>query len=473
MPKTPAERPHLLRDTGQKACPIRLVRDDDMEDGSGTVYSGLTGAQKAWIEANDYKAKPGRTLLVPDKDGNPALVLFGAPEEDPFAAFEPAALCGTLPKGLYRFEGDDPQNLALTTLGWALEGYRFDEFKENPANEAQLLVGENVDLEEIRTIDAGATLARDLVNMPANVLGPAELADAALDLARRFDAAGDVIVGDDLISRNFPLVHAVGAASDREPRLVDFTWGDATHPKITLVGKGVCFDTGGLNIKSGSSMELMKKDMGGAANVLGLASMIMASDLPVRLRVVIPAVENAISGSAFRPGDVYRSRKGLTVEISNTDAEGRLVLADALALADEESPDLIIDMATLTGAARVATGPDLAPMYTDDCRFAEEVHEAGLACCDPVWRMPLWPPYAKMLSSKVADINHISGGAFAGSITAALFLGRFVENTATWAHFDIFAWTPTAQPARPQGGAAHAIRALFQVIKNRYPKSPA
>lgn len=468
MPATEARSVSVVRDEGQSACSIRLVREEDAADAGGAAFAGLTSAQLAWVSANDFKGKPGATLLVPDAEGALDLVLCGAPSEDPYAAFEPAALCSKLPDGHYRFEGDGPQDPGLTALGWALEAYRFDEFSEKPASGARLLVGDDVDLAQLNAIGAGASLARDLVNRPANVLGPEQLADAAMALAARFGGEGAVIAGPDLLARNFPLVHAVGAASDREPRLIDFTWGNPDHPKVTLVGKGVCFDSGGLNIKPGNSMELMKKDMGGAANVLGLASMIMQTDLPVRLRVVIPAVENAISGSAFRPGDVFKSRKGITVEIGNTDAEGRLVLADALALADEESPDLMIDMATLTGAARVATGPDLPPMYTDDDAFAAEVYDAGLSRCDPVWRLPLWAPYSKMLSSKVADINHISGGGFAGSITAALFLKRFVENASTWAHFDIYAWTPTAKPARPQGGAAHAIRALYEVIRGRY-----
>jgi leucyl aminopeptidase len=266
------------------------------------------------------------------------------------------------------------------------------------------------------------------------------------------------------------MIHAVGRASTRAPRLIDMVWGRTGDPKVTLVGKGVCFDTGGLNIKPGNSMALMKKDMGGAANVLGLASMIMAARLKVRLRVLIPAVENSISGNAFRPGDVLASRKGLTVEIGNTDAEGRLVLGDALALADEESPDLLVDMATLTGAARVALGPDLPPFYTDDEPLAAAIAANAEAVADPVWRMPLWSPYDTMLESRIADVNHVSDGAFAGSITAALFLRRFVDKARAWAHFDIFAWTPKARPGRPFGGEAQAIRTLHALIAERYPR---
>jgi leucyl aminopeptidase len=325
-----------------------------------------------------------------------------------------------------------------------------------------------VDAAAIDRTARAVTLVRDLVNTPANDLGTAELAAAVVAVADRHGASVSEIVGDDLLAAGFPLVHMVGAASTRPPRLVDFSWGDERDPGVTLVGKGVVFDTGGLNIKPDSAMLLMKKDMGGAANVLGLAQMIMEAGLKVRLRVIVPIVENAISGNAFRPGDVFRSRKGLTVEIGNTDAEGRLILADALALADEEGPDLLVDMATLTGAARVALGPDLPPVYTRDDGFAAELAAAAARVADPLWRMPLWAPYDQLLSSKVADVNHISSGPFAGSITAALFLGRFVERARTWLHADVFAWTPSARPGKPEGGEAQVIRALEALLTDRY-----
>jgi leucyl aminopeptidase len=316
-------------------------------------------------------------------------------------------------------------------------------------------------------------IARDLINTPANDLGPEELAAAAITLFGTYGGSSRVIEGEALLAENFPMVHAVGRASSRAPRLVDAHWGDASDPKVTLVGKGVVFDTGGLDIKPSSAMTLMKKDMGGAANVLALAAMIMDAELPVRLRVIIPAVENAISGSAFRPGDVLASRKGISVEIGNTDAEGRLILADALALADEEAPDLLIDMATLTGAARVALGPDLPPFYTDDEGFAADLATHAEAVNDPLWRLPLWRPYESYLDSKIADINHIntSGAGFAGSVTAALFLARFVEKAATWAHFDIYGWNPADRPGRPAGGEAQAARALFALLQARYPRA--
>ena len=313
-----------------------------------------------------------------------------------------------------------------------------------------------------------ATLARDLVNTPANDMGPQELADAARQVAERYGAKFSSIVGDDLLTQNFPLIHAVGKASPRAPRLVDFTWGDPSHPKVTLVGKGVCFDTGGVDLKPSSGMLLMKKDMGGAANVLALAQMIMDANLKVRLRVLIPAVENAVAGNAFRPLDIYPSRKGPTIEIGNTDAEGRLVLADALALADEEKPDLLIDMGTLTGAARVALGPELPPFYTNDEQLAADVARCAAAENDPLWRMPLWAPYDSWLDSKTANLSNVASGAFAGSITCALFLQRFVEHATSWLHLDIYAWTPSGKPGRPEGGECQAARALYKLLCERY-----
>jgi leucyl aminopeptidase len=332
------------------------------------------------------------------------------------------------------------------------------------------MVEPEFDLDAVLGIVSGVQIARDLVNTPANDLGPEELSSAAISLFGAYGGTGRVVEGDALLAEGFPMVHAVGRASSRAPRLIDATWGDETAPKVTLVGKGVIFDTGGLDIKPASAMTLMKKDMGGAANVLALAAMIMDAELPVRLRVIIPAVENAISGNAFRPGDVLSSRKGLTVEIGNTDAEGRLVLADALALADEEAPEILLDMATLTGAARVALGPDLPPFYTDDEDFAADLAAQAEKVSDPLWRLPLWRPYETYLESRVADINHIntSGAGFAGSVTAALFLSRFVEKARTWAHFDIYAWNPSDRPGKPAGGEAQAARALFALLKARY-----
>jgi leucyl aminopeptidase len=309
-------------------------------------------------------------------------------------------------------------------------------------------------------------LGRDLIATPANDLGPDELAGAARALADRHGAASRTIAGEAL-ERDFPMIHAVGRAAARAPRLVDMSWGDPSHRKVTLVGKGVVFDSGGLSIKPEAAMLLMKKDMGGAASVLALADMIMGAGLKLRLRVLLPIAENAISGSAFRPGDVLRSRKGLAVEIGNTDAEGRLILADALALADEDAPDLVVDMATLTGAARVALGPDLPALFTQDEETAQALHGHGLAEADPSWRLPLWGPYEKMLDSKIADINHISGGPFAGSVTAALFLSRFVEKARAHVHLDMFCWNPTTRPGRPEGAEVMGARAVFAYLKEK------
>jgi leucyl aminopeptidase len=332
----------------------------------------------------------------------------------------------------------------------------------------RLVPPDGVDIADLTRMANAAALARDLINTPANDMGPEELAQAAQQLAEGFGAKFNCIVGDELTRQNFPLINAVGMASPRAPRLIDFTWGDPSHPKVTLVGKGVCFDTGGLDLKPSGSMLIMKKDMGGAANVLALAQMVMDAQLKVRLRVLIPAVENAVAGNAFRPLDIFTSRKGLTVEIGNTDAEGRLVLADALAFADEEKPDLLIDLGTLTGAARVALGPDLPPFYTDDETLAGALSACAKQENDPLWRLPLWPPYDSWLDSKVANINNAPSSGFAGSITCALFLQRFVEAANSWLHVDIYGWTPTAKPGRPEGGECQAARAIYRLLSNRY-----
>jgi leucyl aminopeptidase len=336
-----------------------------------------------------------------------------------------------------------------------------------PAKAVRLVLPQGVDAKAVAA-EANATFTvRDMVNAPANLFGPDELEAAAARMAKTHNAKFSVTRGAAL-AKGFPLIHAVGSASPRRPRLIEFTWGNSKHPKVTLVGKGVVFDTGGLDIKPSASMVLMKKDMGGAANVLGLADLIMSAKLPVRLRVLIPAVENAIAGEAFRPGDVFKSRKGLTVEIGNTDAEGRLILADALTYADEEAPEILIDMATLTGAARVALGPDLPPFYTDDDKLAASLAGAALAANDPLWRLPLWRPYYAMIESPVADINNAGVGGFAGSISAALFLRRFVEKAGAYLHFDIFAWTPNPKPGRPKGGEAQGMRALFAMLAKQF-----
>jgi leucyl aminopeptidase len=421
-----------------------------------------------FAEAAGFTPKPGQHLLLPGANGISG-VLFGldsadAPASDPFL---PGRLSELLPKGIYRF-ANAPHDERLAALAFALGSYRFARYRKAEERQVQLSLSNRVGGEELTRIVEGAVLARDLINTPANDMGPAELEQATRDLAARHDADVHVIVGDELLAANFPLVHAVGRAAAKPPRLIDMTWGNPAHPKVTLVGKGVCFDSGGLDIKPSSAMLNMKKDMGGAATVLALGHMVMGAKLKVRLRVLIPAVENAVAGGAFRPRDVYASRKGLTVEIGNTDAEGRLVLADALALADAEGPDLLVDMGTLTGAARVALGPDLPAFYTDDETWAAELTRYAAAENDPVWRLPLWGPYQTMLDSKVADINNVSSNSFAGSITCALFLQRFVEAAKVWLHFDIFAWNASSRPARPEGGECQVARALYAALKDRY-----
>ncbi len=439
---------------------------------TGTTWPALRVAlepgARAFVDAAGFEAKAGRHLLLPGKAEGLGGVLFGLEaDDDRKDAFLPGRLADLLPAGTYRF-ANAPHDARLAALAFALGSYRFARYRTAAAKEVRLELPDGVDGADLSRMAEGVVLARDLVNTPANDLGPAELEEAARTLAARHGASVRTVIGEDLVKQNFPLIHAVGRAADRAPRLIDLTWGDAAHPRITLIGKGVTFDTGGLDIKPESAMRIMKKDMGGAACVLALAHMVMDAGLKVRLRVLIPAVENAISGAAFRPLDVYRSRKGLTVEIGNTDAEGRLVLADALALADEETPALIVDMATLTGAARVALGPDLPPFYTDDEALAGEVERCAAAENDPLWRMPLWKAYQSMLDSKVADLNNVSSGGFAGSITAALFLRRFVETAKSWLHIDVYAWAPAAKPARPEGGECQAARALYALLQARY-----
>ncbi|MBZ9855134.1 leucyl aminopeptidase family protein [Mesorhizobium sp. CA13] len=449
----------LVENKLNNPLPVHLVAKDGLET------AGLASSAVAWARANGFSGEAGRTLIVPAENGALGGALFGIGDG------EGALAVGALAKGLA--EGDwhfasSPARPELAAIALALGGYVFIRYGKKPGKALRFELPAGVEAKRVRRIVEGVFLTRDLVNTPTSDMGPDELEKTVRALAEIHKAEVSVIKGDDLIKQNFPMIHAVGRASSSAPRLIDMGWGPRSAPKVTLVGKGVCFDTGGLDIKPSSGMLLMKKDMGGAANVLGLASMIMASGLNVRLRVLIPAVENSIAGNAFRPGDVLASRKGMSVEIGNTDAEGRLVLGDALALADEEEPQLLVDMATLTGAARVALGPDLPPFYTGDEALASELAAASLAVEDPLWRMPLWRPYDAKLSSKIADINNVTTDGFAGSITAALFLKRFVEKTASWAHFDIFAWNPADRPHGPAGGEAQGIRALEHVISKRF-----
>ncbi|HUI11999.1 MAG TPA: leucyl aminopeptidase family protein [Xanthobacteraceae bacterium] len=446
------------------AVPIWFVTAANYAD----VRKTLGTENSAFAAAAGFEPKAGRFLLLPGQNGKSALagVLFGleGPEEtqDPFL---PGRLAQLLPDGTYRF-ANEPRDARLAALSIALGLYRFTRYRKAEARAIKLDLPQSLDRDDLARIVEAVTLARDLINTPANDMGPAQLEQAARKLAARHSATINAIVGDDLLEQNFPLIHAVGRAAAGAPRLIDMAWGDTAHPKVTLVGKGVCFDTGGLDIKPDTGMLNMKKDMGGGATALALASMIMARGLKVRLRVLIPAVENSIAGASFRPRDVYTSRKGVTVEIGNTDAEGRLVLADALALADEDKPELIADFATLTGAARVALGPDVPAFFTDDDGLAAELMRHGAAENDPLWRLPLWRPYEAMLESKIADTNNV-GGSQGGAITAALFMRRFVT-AKSWLHVDLFAWTAAAKPGRPEGGELQAARALYAMLAARY-----
>jgi leucyl aminopeptidase len=452
---------------GQSATtiPINFVNAATWRD----LRAALDSRAGAFADAAGFEPKPGRHLLLPAPGGGLAGVLFAleAPDDPNRDLFLPGALPGLLPAGAYRF-ANAPHDSKLAALAFALGRYRFTRYRKQDAKETTLELPGNVDGDDLSRIVDGVFIARDLINTPANDMGPPELEEAARTLASRHSADARSIVGDDLISENFPLVHAVGRAAARAPRLIDLTWGDPNDPKVTLIGKGVCFDTGGLDIKPESGMLNMKKDMGGAACMLALAHMLMDRGTRLRLRVLIPAVENAISGSAFRPRDVYRSRKGLTVEIGNTDAEGRLILADAIALADEERPDLIADMATLTGAARVALGTEIPPFYTDDDALASDLARCASSENDPLWRMPLWRPYDQLLDSKVADVNNVSSSSFGGSVTAALFLRRFIAAAEAWLHCDIYAWNQTTKPGRPEGAECQAARALYALLVSRY-----
>jgi leucyl aminopeptidase len=442
----------------------------DFVDKAGWSQSqpSLPAVVSALAAATGFDGKPGTVLIAPALDGGAPRVYFGVEEKgarkrDPFLA---GKLATALPPGLYRLgEGvADPQSAALAFL---LSSYSFTRYVAPKAEKTRLCAPEGVDRARIERIVGAVALGRDLVNTPANDMGPEALAEAALALAAKHNATSRVIVGDALLAENFPLIHAVGRAAAQAPRLVEFTHGPDDGLKVTLVGKGVCFDSGGLDIKPSSAMALMKKDMGGAATTLALAAMLMDSALPLRLRVLLPIVENSISANAFRTSDIYRSRKGLTVEIGNTDAEGRLILADALAYASESQPDLLFNFATLTGAARVALGPELPPFYTGDDALAGEIAACGQTANDPVWRMPLWDNYDGGLDGKISDVVSVTSGGFSGSIVAALFLRRFVSDPARWAHFDVYCWNPSTKPGRPEGGEVQSARLLYDLIEKR------
>ncbi|MDQ8029993.1 MAG: leucyl aminopeptidase family protein [Brevundimonas sp.] len=452
--------PDLLTADATGALPVRVVGRD----------VALSGVEAAWASANDFTGKAGQLLLLPGADGAPVGALFGVGDRfDPLSA---RALSVKLPVGLWRLEGVEGEAASQAALAFALGAYRFDRYKTKPATGARL-AAPGVDVQPLLDIAAACALTREMVDTPAADMGPLQIETIAREIAESAGAAIAVITGDALLEENYPSVHAVGraAAPHRAPRVIEIGWNlDQTDlPLVALVGKGVVFDTGGLDLKPAAGMRNMKKDMGGSAHVLGLARLVMQAKLPVRLVVLVAAVENAVSGDAFRPGDVLNTRKGLTIEVGNTDAEGRLILADVLTRASEHNPDLTLDFATLTGAARMALGPELPPLYTDDEALAADLLAAASAVSDPLWRMPLWPGYRPALEAEIADLrNDPAAWAQAGSVTAALFLQKFAPTTGAWAHMDIFAWNPRARPGWPEGGEAQGLRASFEMLRRRF-----
>ncbi len=453
---------HLI-DPQADLVPLTAVRRSGWKD----WLEGQTEALRAWVRNSGFVPDNGAVCLVPGENGALARVLVGIDPADPWSL---AGLPQKLPRGGYRLEAAlEPKAASWAAMAWALGTYGFTRYKGQGRDWPRLAWPEGGDRDWVEAVVQATALVRDLVNTPANDMGPEELAEAADHLARRFAARIRVISGEMLLFENYPAIHAVGRASVRQPRLIDLRWGDEDAPRVTIVGKGVCFDSGGLDLKSASNMKLMKKDMGGAAHALGLALAVMRLGLKIRLRVLIPAVENSVAGNAFRPMDVLTTRKGLTVEVGNTDAEGRLVLCDALAEAGRENPDLLIDLATLTGAARTALGPELPALFTNQDGLAADLARHAEAECDPLWRLPLWKNYRRMLDSKVADLNNASDSPFAGAITAALFLQEFVEPKTAWAHLDLYAWNSAPRPGRPEGGEAFALRALLALLTERYP----
>jgi leucyl aminopeptidase len=437
------------------------------KEGLDKSLAAAPARERAWLKTLGFNADPGKFAFLPGSDGRPKVVVGANLKRDPIWAL--AGLPETLPEGRYRLDARlDRERATKIALGWALGAYAFTRYKKPKRGFATLVWPDRADRKEVERLAQGVFLARDLINTPAEDLGPPELAAAASKVARRYEAGCTVISGGDLLKKNYPTIHAVGRASSRPPCLIDLRWGKKNAPKVTLVGKGVCFDTGGLDLKPAANMLQMKKDMGGAAVVLGLASALMSAKAPIRLRVLIPAVENSVSANAIHPLDIVRTRSGKTVEIGNTDAEGRLILCDALAEADSESPSLLIDCATLTGAARVALGPEVQALFCNHDKVADAILRASVDVADPIWRLPLWKPYRKMIDSKIADFNNVADGPFAGSIIGALYLAEFVRESTPWAHLDIMASNTRSRPGRPEGGEATGLRALYRAIRQRF-----
>ena len=448
-------------DTGDKAIPAYCVDQGSILEKSKT-FDAVT---KDWIKQNNFSGSFGQSVLCPTKKGDTiALLGLGNENSRKRSRFSLAANAKSLPAGSYEIVNPEAvENLEIEVLGWLINNYVFDKYKNKKDSQAYLVKPKKIDANRVLQFAEAEALARDLINIPTSDMGPENLASATRNFANKFGANYSEIVGENLLAKNFPLIHTVGRASSQDPRLIEIKGGNV-GPKVTLVGKGVCFDTGGLNIKPGRSMSLMKKDMGGAANVLALASMILSTGMDIQLRVLIPAVENSISENSFRPGDILTARNGSTVEINNTDAEGRLVLADALSFASEDDPDLVISMATLTGAARVAVGSDIAPFFAERNEISDILKASGAKQNDPVWPLPFWDPYEKKIEPEMADLDNSPSGGYGGAITAALFLRRFVTNPKSYVHFDIYAWSDTNKPGLPKGGITQGPRAIFDAL---------
>ncbi|QWT20133.1 leucyl aminopeptidase family protein [Bacillus sp. NP157] len=455
--------PLIDRKSGKRSVtPIELVDATSF----AAVEQRLGATHRQWLSSLGFRPTSGSVAVLPNNAGGLSRVLLGVDRSDPLSAL--GGLPFRLPEGIYQLADDTVvEDRELLALGWALGAYRFERYRKSGRAAAQLLVEPAV-LRNVQPLVDGVFQVRDLVNTPTEDMGPADLAAAVQAHATEHKAKMREWVGDELLAENFPTIHAVGRASHRPPRMIELTWGKNSNPKLVIVGKGVCFDTGGLDIKPSEGMRWMKKDMGGAAHAIALAGMVMKARLPVRLTLLVPAVENAISGNAMRPGEVIRTRAGHTVEVDNTDAEGRLVLCDALAYAVEQSPDLIVDFATLTGAARVALGPELPALFTNRDQLADEVIGAAETVHDPMWRLPLWRPYRRMLESYIADFANAGPSRHAGAITAALYLERFVPDSQNWMHLDTYSWNDGERPGHPRGGEAQGLRAFFKFLSTRY-----
>jgi leucyl aminopeptidase len=443
------------------AIPLRPLTQADLAKYL-TVANETT---RGWLGSIDFRAQPSTFAMVMDAAGKLTEVLVGIRDSPDVYALSHLPL--TLPVGQYALANGVAVTPEATALSWQLGAYQFTRYKKAKREPATLIVPPSAAVERAVAIGGSVALVRDLVNTPTEDMGPEHLADAARALATEFGGRYSEVVGDDLLKQNFPAIHAVGRASSRAPRLLEINWGDDTHPRVAIVGKGVCFDTGGVNIKGAEGMRWMKKDMGGGAHALALARLIMQLRLPVRLQMLVPAVENAIAGNAYRPGDVIPTRRGRTIEIGNTDAEGRVILSDALAYAAASKPEIIVDFATLTGAARVALGPELPATFCNRDEWFQKLDAASAASQDPLWRMPLWQNYNSMIESNIADLNN-SGGPQGGAITAALFLEHFVPKEQAWIHIDTFSWNPRSRPGRPEGGEAQSLRAVFTMLETQY-----